>query len=296
MTSILQVVLCALTLFPLANRSAGLKMDHVQWAEEPGPPEYNMIMKTPARVQDNLVRFVFFAGLGGSGHHGWQAVMQGEKLCEQHVQAETHLRNLWYGEDSLADVSYTLLKNEFVSTVQRTKDKAKLYCLNVMVETMMSYPDQNSKIHHPDLISLTRAAAETAVDLRIVVMHRDPAPSLVSLSLHRGFISAPEEAQQMGNQAAILSAQLQSIDSSFYMCTAYTDVYDQAETLAQWLVGDFDYIPVGLFSLAIRKHYRDAIDDVKGAHLEIGRNAPLVQVKMDTWQALHGVLLRTCER
>lgn len=288
MKTILHVVLCALTILWLANRSAGLRMQ-----EEPGPPDYNRII---AKVNDNLVRFVFFAGLGGTGHHGWQVVMQTEKLCEQHVQAEEHLRNLWYGDDGKADVYYTQLRNEFSSTVQRTpKNHARLYCLNILAGSMLSYPDCNSKRHHPDLISLTRAAAEAVVDLRIVVMHRDPAPMLVSLSFHRNFMDAPMEAQQMGNQAAILSAQLQSIDSKFYMCTAFTGVYGHAEMLAQWLVGDLNDTAIGDFSRAIRKHYRDEVEDVTGAQFEIKQKAPHVQVKLDTWQAFHGLILRACE-
>lgn len=289
----LHVVLCALTILWLANRSAGLKMHDAQFAEESVLPEYSRI---PAKVNDNLVRFVFFAGLGGTGHHGWQNVMRSEKLCERHVEAEMHLRDLWYGDDGKADLYYTQLTNAFSSTVQRTpKNHAKLYCLNILAGSMLSYPDCNSKRHHPDLVSLTRAAAEAAVDLRIVVMHRDPAPMLVSLSFHRGFMDAPMETQQMGNQAAILSAQLQSIDSKFYMCTPFTGVHGRAEMLAQWLVGGLHDTAIGNLSRGIREHYRDTVDDVEGAQFEIKQKAPYVQVKLDTWQAFHGLILRACE-
>merc|ERR1719263_332019 len=112
------------------------------------------------------------------------------KACITHPAAETSLRQLWYGDDGSVDLFYDQLVAALRETTEhhvRTGTK-QLYCLNIIQGSMLSYPDRNSKRHHPDLVSLANAASDASADLRIIVMHRDPAPMLVSLSLHRNLL------------------------------------------------------------------------------------------------------------
>merc|ERR1719181_73253 len=187
--------------------------------------------------------------------------------CITHPKAENHMRKLWYGDDSSVDVYYDQLVAELRGTTQHhTKTGTKqLYCLNTIAGSMLSYPDCNRKRHHPDLVSLARAAADADADLRVVVMHRDPAPMLVSLSLHRNLLPLAEEAQQMGNQAAILHSQLAAIDPQLFICIPFTGVVPRADQISNFLVGDLGTS----FAGAIREHYLSKEDDVAEARRKI---------------------------
>jgi len=254
------------------------------------PSIYKPVQK--AKTND-FARFVFFAGLGGTGHHGWHETMEKSGACVTHPAAESRMRKLWYGEDGSVDLFYDELVRELRDTTQhhiKTGTK-QLYCLNIIKGSMLSYPDCNSKRHHPDLVSLASAAADAGADLRVIVMHRDPAPMLVSLSLHRGLLPLAEEANQMGNQAAILHAQLSSIDPQLFICVPFTGIVERAEDISNFVVGN------GMeksFSEAIRTHYISKADDVAGARARILKHEKHIFHKLKTWEAFHGLLLKGC--
>jgi len=241
---------------------------------------------------NNFARFVFFAGLGGTGHHGWHATMAHSGACTTHPEAESRMRKLWYGDDGSVDLYYDQLVAELRKTTEhhvKTGTK-QLYCLNTIKGSMLSYPDCNSKRHHPDLVSLARAAADADADLRVVVLHRDPAPMLVSLSLHRELLPLAEEAQQMGNQAAILYAQLASIDPQLFLCAPFTGVVQRADQISNFVVGGLGES----FADAIREHYLSKDDDVAAAREKILMYEKHILSKMKTWEAFHGLLLKNC--
>jgi hypothetical protein len=245
------------------------------------------------RISTNdFARFVFFAGLGGTGHHGWHAVMGKSNACVTHPVAEALMRKLWYGDDESVDLFYEQLVSELRATTQhhmKTRSK-QLYCLNVVNGSMLSYPDCNSRRHHPDLVSLANAAADAGADLRIIVMHRDPAPMLVSLSLHRALLPLAEEANQMSNQAAILHAQLSAIDPQLFICTPFSGVVERADPISNFVIGDLGQS----FADSIRTHYMDKDDDVAAAREQIITHNKHILSKMKTWDAFHGLLLKGC--
>lgn len=253
-------------------------------------PSFYQVVPKPST--NNFARFVFFAGLGGTGHHGWHETMGKSSACIGHPAAEDHMRKLWYGDDSSVDLFFDKLVAELRDTTQHhiNTGTKQLYCLNVLQGSMLSYPDCNSKRHHPDLVSLTRAAAEARADLRVVVMHRDPAPMLVSLSLHRNLLPLAEEANQMGNQAAILHAQLSSIDQNLFICVPFTGVVNRADQISAFVVGDLGQS----FTSAIHSHFIDKDDDVVKAREQITKHQKHILSKMKTWEAFHGLLLREC--
>jgi len=254
------------------------------------PSYYQTVQRPPT---NNFARFVFFAGLGGTGHHGWHEAMGKSTACITHPKAESLMRKLWYGDDASVDVFYDQLVVELRQTTQHhIKTGVKqLYCLNIIKGSMLSYPDCNSKRHHPDLVSLANAAAEARADLRVVVMHRDPAPMLVSLSLHRGLLPLAEEANQMSNQAAILYAQLSSIDPQLFICVPFTGVFERADHISDFVVSGLGQS----FAAAIRSHYIDKDDDVAAARKLITQKQKHILAKMQTWEAFHGLLLKGCQ-
>jgi hypothetical protein len=242
---------------------------------------------------NNFARFVFFAGLGGTGHHGWQTTMKQSGACTLHPDIDTSIRGLWYGSDDEADVFYHQLVMQLRNVTQHHvgTNVSQLYCLNVLSGvSMLSYPDRNSQLHHPDLVSLTNAAADAEADLRVVVMHRDPAPMLVSLSLHRNLLELAEEAQQMANQAAILHSQLASIDPQYFLCVPFAGTVARADQISDFVVGGLGK------SIAeeIREHYLEKKDDVEAAQLQITDHSKHIATKIKTLDAFHGLILQSC--
>ena len=134
---------------------------------------------------------------------------------------------------------------------------------------MFSYPENNSLKHHPNVYTLALLAEEVGVDLRILVLHRHPAPQLVSLSIHRNLFPLPNQAHQMTNQAALLNAQLDLIDPRFFVCTGFDSVKDLRTVIEEHIIGGMTTVPERKLSTAIDKHYRGNIDDPDVAWAEI---------------------------
>jgi hypothetical protein len=113
---------------------------------------------------------------------------------------EEALVDLWWGDDSRAGEYAEQLKGALKHSARAVADRewATVFCLNTLPNsnsrTMLSYPDNNSPLHHPSVYSLARLAEDVGADLRIIP------PQLVSLSIYRRFVELPEEAQQMSNQ------------------------------------------------------------------------------------------------
>lgn len=166
----------------------------------------------------NYTRYVFFAGVGGTGHHMFRELML--DWCSFSAATDEALRRLWYDRSDF-DEGYTQL-------VRSLKQAQGLVCLNLLrADSMLSYPDRNNKLYHPDVISLAAAAEEAKVDLRLVVLHRDPRAMVISTSIHRGFLGLYAEAQQSYNQLGILYSQLRAVDS--YRCAPYSAEIDLAD-------------------------------------------------------------------
>jgi hypothetical protein len=105
---------------------------------------------------------------------------------------------------------------------------------------LRSLRDFASELHHPNVLSLARAAEEARVDLRVVVLHREPARMITSLSKRfrpRGDVKEPPafQALQMANQAALLNAQLGRVDDAFFTCVGFNDTRRDAARVADFL-------------------------------------------------------------
>ena len=223
----------------------------------------------PKNQYSSTTRFLFVAGLGGVGHHGWLAILKKGEVCRSAYDAELALKELWFGKDLLADDYAQEVKRILASTKESVG--GGLICLNVRLSGghMFSYPDNNSLKHHPNVYTLALLAEQVGVDLRILVQHRHPAPQLVSLSIHRNFLPLPAQAHQMTNQGALLNAQLDLIDPNFFVCSGFDSVKDLKTVIEEHVIGGMTTVPEHKLSTAIDEHYRGYIDDPDMAWTEI---------------------------
>jgi hypothetical protein len=269
----------------------------------------NLTMRTTHAVTkktySNRVRFIFIAGMGGTGHHGWDMVLTEGNVCVRSVRLERAIRNLWWGNDVAADRFAERVGKCLVAlTTQAMRGKGSVvYCLNAIghPRLMYSYPNSNSPRHHPNVYSLAKIAEEVKVDLRIIVIHRAPAPQLVSLSINRNFLSLPEEAHQMSNQGALINSQLHAIDPRFFVCVGHTDVVSERKMLQHHLFGEMMFASWNnnsdistILSSAILKHYH-AKDDNIAEKLKTIRNQSdggMIQTKLDEMEVYYNYLVK----
>ena len=100
--------------------------------------------------------------------------------------------------------------------------------------SMLSYPNmggQSKELQHPNLVTLAKLAEKAGLDLRILVLTRDARDLLASTTEHRGFGGVNKQAEQLADNAAVLSSQLRLIDRSFVECMHL----EQLGTKATWM-------------------------------------------------------------
>ena len=250
----------------------------------------------------NKVRFVFFAGLGGTGHHGWKQTLEASRLCQPPSKAiGKALHDFWWDRDEHADTHartlgklLKMLAAQEPAEGESSSPSSKLYCLNCLAYgSMMSYPNFNDPTHHPNVLTLAHVAELARVDLRIVVLHRHPTNQLVSLCLHRTFLPLAEESHQMANQAAFLNAQLEQIDPQFFLCVGYDQVLFHRSAIQEFVTGGLS-LSVGYnennhnnttmtLSQALQAEYKPRTDDPAVALQEIlaQENGQEIRIKIE---------------
>ena len=235
------------------------------------------------RAFSNKARFVFVAGLGGSGHHAFKEVFGASRACRA-VDAETDrlLRALWY-EDAGADATFA----KFVAALARAARTPGLHCLNLLRGTMLGYPDNNDKTHHPDLVTLAAACERAGADLRVVVLSRAPEPIVASTAVRRKYLGVAEEVTQMSNQLAFLSTQLEAVDAAFFVCVAYApDASRVAGPVAAHLAGGLPQTERHL-AAAIARHYVVKRPDDRAAELATIRAHVASDARLRGFQQLY---------
>jgi len=278
--------------------------------------EWNQTSFVPKQQFSTTTRFLFVAGLGGTGHHGWLAVLKKSGVCRGSFKAEQALKELWMGQDLRADDHAARVQEILTQTkeyVERrtTSGSGGIVCLNAVLPGghLFSYPENNSPRHHPNVYTLARLAEEVGIDLRLVVLHRHPAPQLVSLSVHRQFLALPGQAHQMTNQGALLNAELLLLDPQFYVCAGFDAVWDLRHVIAEHVAGgmvtttatttDAGVVPSPdeannslLLSKSIKEHYRARMDDPRQAWSEIHKfkDGQKIQIKLVEMHAYYSYL------
>lgn len=156
--------------------------------------------------------------------------------CAFAPRVDNALRVVWHKQKN-ATTGFEGAGSAFDALVEALGEPSPqpLVCVNLMRGTMMSYPDSSDLLYHPDVVSLAAAAELAKVDLRIVVLHRDPRATVVSTAVNRDFVDIYTETQLMFNQLCILYAQLRAIDAKFYSCANYYSIAAEIDDIVTFI-------------------------------------------------------------
>ena len=223
-----------------------------------GPDDSFYIAKT---VFEEAVRFVFVAGLEGTGHHAleqfWNRTGKARAFSTRSRKNQDALDAAFFlrppgasgkdededkGKSQTKEYSTIASARERVKTAMRgwhndlvgtgpgaLKDSA-LVLMNTMRfdgGKMMSYPTGGGEkkcLQIPDIRELAKLAEEAGVDFRVIVLSRDYEDISRSVT-KRGFgTSSVVETEDLTVAAAMLASQVQLIDPAFVMCVRYTNL------------------------------------------------------------------------
>eukprot|EP00438_Fugacium_kawagutii_P022804 Skav204862 [mRNA] locus=scaffold2222:54031:56790:+ [translate_table: standard] len=188
----------------------------------------------PKRIFSDTCRFVFFAGLEGTGHKYWSTVLGtlnpstqwGCPLSKQ-LYDGAHKGGYWSTyQDSTRSSSATRIK-QLMTDANRSLSNHSIVALNVACyegSGMMSYPNwggPSRAIQVPDVRALAHLAEDAGFDLRIVLMLRDP-QKVVNSGLRRKYEGDFLHAiKRYTSTLAFLRVQLDLLDPSFIKCWMY---------------------------------------------------------------------------
>lgn len=192
-------------------------------------------------MYSNSTRFVFVAGIEGTGHH-LLAVLFKEcydlGLCIEDTRLESPIIP---AKKNFSGGIFFVNGKEDLSTVERSRENfvnrlraarndhpERLIILNTLGIVMSSYPNfggPDKVFKRPDLPVLAHLAEEAGVDLRVLVLTRSPKDILVSTTVHRKF-GGMQEALVLADNAAVLAAQVQLVDPKFVMCAPFDRLVD----------------------------------------------------------------------
>jgi len=146
-----------------------------------------------------------------------------------HFEPKTHhLHGLYSAEDTHSYSSDVFTAYDQLFELSRNTNEEKesvLYVLGLGFTPhsgMMSYPNFNGvhkAIDYPDLHILAALCELTNIDLRIIVLQRDPAPIL--LSTERRSIGGTIEPRVLQANAAVIYTQLRQVDPRFIYCVQF---------------------------------------------------------------------------
>ncbi len=210
-------------------------------------------------IFSNQTRFIFFAGLGGTGHHLIEQLIKGLNHTKEYADAPEIRNNLWNTKvrsDSLFTIhskhgfkeaiknvyqgfhSHNTLHNKIYDS---TKLKPAVYftlnCLASGRSGMLSYPNFFASQHNyePNFNILAKVAECAGVDYRVVIMTRDPFNSIISVFKRFLKKSTYKQILQYIDLFALsqrhLLRQIASTDKSFYTCVEYEKFNHHAKSI-----------------------------------------------------------------
>lgn len=187
---------------------------------------------------NDKARFVFVAGLEGTGHHAMKSLFGAcAPLCK--AAAASVSGALYKGGSNPTGVfvfgdqdiaSILSQRTSFKSALkQETLDATDdtLYILNTMGgggSGQMSYPNfsgGDKSLHHPNVHELAALAEAAGVDFRVLVLQRNSHEIRLSDVDHRHFGKEAHELAVLADNAAVLSSQLALMDPKFFVCVKY---------------------------------------------------------------------------
>jgi len=188
------------------------------------------------RIVSQTCRFVFFAGIEGTGHHVWQILLPYLNPFKNWSDAlSTELYDGHHRLGFFSTYNESIRSNSAIRVMQLMADAERsvrkqgggIVPLNVLCENtsgMMSFPNflgPDRAIQNPDIHALAKVAEDAGIDLRIVLLVRHPT-SAVRSAMKRNFEPDVMHAiKKYTSSLALLSAQLNLIDPSFIACWKY---------------------------------------------------------------------------
>lgn len=247
----------------------------------PGSPSY--VKKT--HFKDG-VRFLFIAGLEGSGHHAWQdlfwACWKEDNACHvpQALQKTLYKNSTWGLFNPITPLR-TVHKREWMALRDQAKKEMQkeeqrvgpqmLSVLNVAEYIRdvgeMSYPNfihgPERSLRRPDVTLLANIAEEAGADLRILVLRRDAPGIYHSTVTHRHFMPGLPQVMMLIDNAHSLFGQLMSIDPSFVRCISNygtdPDVKTRGLELASFVHPAFTKEKAGLWQRLLGKIHKPSV-------------------------------------
>jgi hypothetical protein len=227
-------------------------------------------------------RFVFVAGLEGTGHHSMSLIFKEcvqKKICDPSRNLTPFI---WNGcgrpKDLIASQGADIgdpnaAQQKFKEELRRVKSDArnagKIFFLNTLNESsrfrpgMISYPNCKGNEIFADVEILARLLEEEGLDFRVLVLHRPSHSIIKSTVIKRRFRIQHVQEQLLTHAAAVLFSQLYNIDPRFYEIIRYQDLNNSpywTDTLTPFLFGTTpDKLNFQLhFS---EKHYQKAVNE-----------------------------------
>lgn len=205
-------------------------------------------------IFSNKKRFIFVAGLEGTGHHfigtifresdHFKVLNSDPIRCNlMQIGSETQLFDLTPDSSAYNDKKKLIITQ--LRRLELENSPFSLFALNTDQESgkncmsgMMSYPNGLNGKSWPDIYALSRVAEEAGVDLRIIVLTRKTVPMIQSVSAR--FRSEKPNSILAERGANKLVRQLDQIDHAFYTCISYEDLHglvnDSLRNIQKFLV------------------------------------------------------------
>ncbi|CAK9045180.1 Uncharacterized protein SCF082_LOCUS25549 [Durusdinium trenchii] len=252
------------------------------------------------RTINSKVRFVFFAGLEGTGHHFWKGILL--RLPSIYVSAQTAelSKTLFNGPtgdglfSSLDEYLRVQSGQRVVSLMAEMNNElsitpgCKLIPLNLQHDAdigMMSYPNfegVDRATQNPDIFELAKLAEAAGVDLRIVLLTRHPSDLVQSEMKNLHEINKVQAVRKISTSMALLSEQLNFLDPSFVECWRYEEPLAKSLQLLSFLGLCEENLEN--FQLLLKENYNASSNGFPALSREL-------QVTLSTAQEMHQRLM-----
>lgn len=278
------------------NAPEGEALDHDSMITKRSVTRTETVTELVKTVFSDRLRFAFFAGLEGTGHHAMEKVFS--KCPEFQKKRRNDVPFECVHDDAFTDYLYRgfgatggvfnpkdikqmvrledSLRHAFEdakvkygdeSTGENNRGTSGIIVLLNLHQThqgsgFMSYPNYGGTekpIHHPHIQLLARIAEEAKVDLRIHVLERSARDIYLSNVVHRNIWGDPmKETLALVDNAMALHGQLELIDQGFFEClTVLGMTQDHFATMGHFLIPNFpEAVTLNPSQLAMFKQIR----------------------------------------
>ena len=205
--------------------------------------------KTPKEGEkEDGKKFVFFAGVEGTGHHCISKFLRSCIHCVRAPPVSTLLYSnknhlsLWSSSCNGGSDSQEILRKLVTELGKHWKELPQkgvipLNCLHMKSSGMMSYPNFGGQCRwsqHPDLDSLFEACDLAGVDCGVVVLTRNADAVIKSTSINRRFSPVPTQIRMMTTMLSVINGQIQRHPHRVLACWNY-DTLDGTKELGNVL-------------------------------------------------------------